>query len=58
MPADDMMQALMMLAGAERSQTEESSNVLNRRQQDEANPCTCKVVLRGSNAFGNILGRF
>ncbi|EEQ98503.1 RING finger protein, putative [Perkinsus marinus ATCC 50983] len=44
-PADDLIHTLMMLAGAERSQTEESSNAMNRRQQDEANPCTCKAFI-------------
>ncbi|KAF4647074.1 hypothetical protein FOL46_004702, partial [Perkinsus olseni] len=44
-PADDLIQTLMMLAGAERSQTEQSSNAMNRRQQDEAQPSTCKAFI-------------
>ncbi|KAF4686611.1 hypothetical protein FOZ60_005039 [Perkinsus olseni] len=44
-PADDLIQTLMMLAGAERSQTEQSSNAMNRRQQDESHPATCKAFI-------------
>ncbi|KAF4673384.1 peptidylprolyl [Perkinsus chesapeaki] len=44
-PADDLLQTLMMLAGAERHQTEESSNAVNRRQQDASTPATCKAFI-------------